>query len=224
MGFEDEHGKWLEHHINRRTGERKSRLERGHGHGERLFLEQVWWPVFGHFKNLHPEYEVSDWRGRPYYIDLVWKPGQVKYAIEIKGYGPHVTHMDRIRYRQELNRETFLQIAGYRVIAVPYDDLEECPDLTRSLIRSLLIPNAAGSTEGSGFSRQEHEVMQILIHWDGVIRPADLVNELGWNRRTVTKCMRSLCDKKKLRPVTAGGSTRVSRYEYIHSYEDNRLW
>ncbi|WP_236334230.1 hypothetical protein [Paenibacillus auburnensis] len=86
------------------------------------------------------EYEVSDWRGRPYFVDLVWKPGQVKFAIEIKGYGPHVQHTDRTRYRQELNRETYLQIAGYRVVSVPYDDLESAPELTVSLFKSLLIP------------------------------------------------------------------------------------
>ncbi|WP_379136300.1 hypothetical protein [Paenibacillus sp. sgz500958] len=109
-GVVEDHGRWLEEHLCRRLGERKNRLERGHGHGEKLFLEQVWWPIFGHFRNWHPEYEVSDWRGRPYFVDLVWKLGQVQYAIEIKGYGPHVTNMDRIRYRQELKRETFLQM------------------------------------------------------------------------------------------------------------------
>lgn len=140
MGFAEEHEKWLSRHKRRRTGERLDRLERGHGHGEKLFAERVWWPLFGDFTHLHPEYEVSDWRGRPYFIDYVWKPGQVKFAIEIKGYGPHVQNTDRTRYRQELNRETYLQIAGYRVVAVPYDDLESAPELTISLCKTLLFP------------------------------------------------------------------------------------
>jgi hypothetical protein len=38
-------------------------LERGHAHGEKLFLQNVWWPMFSHFDHLHPEYEVLDWRG-----------------------------------------------------------------------------------------------------------------------------------------------------------------
>ncbi|MNN96448.1 hypothetical protein D3C81_2154370 [compost metagenome] len=77
-------------------------------------------------------------------MDLVWKPGHVKFAFEVKGYGPHVQNMDRTRYRQELNRETFLQIAGYRVVSIPYDDLEGSPRLTISLIRSLVAPFISG--------------------------------------------------------------------------------
>ncbi|MFD2876002.1 RAP domain-containing protein [Paenibacillus rhizoplanae] len=84
-------------------------------------------------------------------MDFVWKPGQVKFAIEIKGYGPHVQNTDRTRYRQELNRETYLQIAGYRVIAVPYDDLESAPEQTISLLKALLTPCLLKtSSEGSG--------------------------------------------------------------------------
>lgn len=87
MGFEEEHAEWLKHHMDRRTGERRDRLQRGHGHGEKLFLEKVWWPMLGRLKDLHPEYEVADWRGKPYFVDFVWKKGQVKFAIEVKGYG-----------------------------------------------------------------------------------------------------------------------------------------
>lgn len=69
MGFAEEHHQWLEYHKKRRTGER---LDRGHRHGEQMFVERVWWPIFGHMDNLHPEYDVSDWRDRPYFVDLVW--------------------------------------------------------------------------------------------------------------------------------------------------------
>ncbi|WP_317972567.1 hypothetical protein [Paenibacillus sp. CCS19] len=142
MRFIEEHAKWLQHHLKSRSGERKGRLERGHGHGETMFLERVWWPVFGNLDDLHPEYEVCDWRGRPYFLDLVWMPGdgRCKFAFEIKGFGPHVQQTDRIRYRQELNRETYLHVLGYKVIAIPYDDLAEQPDLTISLIKMLLSP------------------------------------------------------------------------------------
>ncbi|MCL6605218.1 MAG: winged helix-turn-helix domain-containing protein [Paenibacillus sp.] len=224
MGFTEEHDRWLEHHLNRRKGERKSRLERGHGHGERMFLEQVWWPMFGQMQHLHPEYEVADWRGRPYFIDFVWKPGQIKFAIEVKGYGPHVQNMDRTRYRQELNRETFLQIAGFRVVAVPYDDLEANPELTISLLRSLLTPCLVMNSEGESFARLEREIMLVAIRSDGFIRPTDLVHELGVNYRTVIRHVKSLCEKGKLKPIYAGKSSKVCRYEYVHSFKDNQLW
>ncbi|MNM93817.1 hypothetical protein D3C81_1062030 [compost metagenome] len=225
MGFKEVHSRWLTNHLKRRTGERKSRLERGHAHGEQLFLEKIWWPLFGHFESLHPEYEILDWRGRPYFVDFVWKSGQVSYAFEVKGYGPHVQNTDRIRYRQELNRETFLQIAGYRVVSIPYDDLEQCPELTISLLRSLLAPYSALKMHGGHeYSRLELDILRKAIHSDGAIRPIDLVNELKINHRTVRKYMAILCEKGKFRSVASGKSRRVCRYDYIHSVNDAQLW
>ncbi|KWX85817.1 hypothetical protein AMQ83_22570 [Paenibacillus riograndensis] len=226
MGFAEEHQKWLDSHKKRRTGERLDRLVRGHGHGEKMFVERVWWPIFGHMDNLHPEYEVSDWRGRPYFVDFVWKSGQVKFAFEIKGYGPHVQNTDRTRYRQELNRETYLQIAGYRVVAVPYDDLEAAPELTISLFKSLLAPCMLKNAEGGGrpYTRLESDILRLAARWNGSIRPVDLVNELGVNPRTVKKLMNALCEKGKFRPIPAPGSSRVCRYEYIHSFMEDELW
>jgi len=51
--------------------------------------------AFRHFDDLHPEYEVIDWRGHPYFVDFVRIRGQLRFAFEIKGYGPHVQHADR---------------------------------------------------------------------------------------------------------------------------------
>lgn len=225
MSFKEEHSRWLAEHMKRRTGERKGRLERGHAHGERMFVERVWWPIFGHFKDLHPEYEIADWRGRPYFIDFVWKTGTVSFAFEVKGYGPHVQNTDRTRYRQELNREIFLQIAGYRVVAIPYDDLEQHPDLTISLLRSLLTPYlGAEQMEGSRYNRLERDILRIAIRSDQYIRPIDIVNELGLNYRTVRKSMNSLCEKGRLRPIVTGDQSKICRFEYIHSYTDMQLW
>ncbi|WP_019912555.1 hypothetical protein [Paenibacillus sp. HW567] len=224
MGFQEEYSGWLEYHTKRRKGERKDRLERGHGHGERMFLEQVWWPMMGSLRDLHPEYEVADWRGRPYFVDLVWKPGQVKFAFEVKGYGPHVQNMDRRRYRQELNRETFLQIAGFRVVAIPYDDLEDSPQLTISLMRSLLAPFLSGKHTVEPFTRLEREIIRLAVSRDGVIRPVDLVKELGVNLRTVRNALQALSAKGRLRPVPTNSGRRVCRYEVIHSFSDDQLW
>ncbi|AIQ49789.1 hypothetical protein R70723_30810 [Paenibacillus sp. FSL R7-0273] len=226
MGFAEEHEKWLNRHKRRRTGERLDRLERGHGHGEKLFAERVWWPLFGDFKHLHPEYEVSDWRGRPYFVDYVWKPGQVKFAIEIKGYGPHVQNTDRTRYRQELNRETYLQIAGYRVLAVPYDDLESSPELTISLCKTLFFPCLLQKS-GDGLSKYtklEREILRLAACSDGIIRPVDLVHGLAADPKTIKRHITQLCEKGRLKPVLSSSGSRIRKYEYIHNMLDNDLW
>ncbi|MBP1965889.1 hypothetical protein J2Z65_005134 [Paenibacillus aceris] len=56
--FEQAHHKFLEGHLGRRTGERKGRLVRGHNFAEKLLLQNVWWPLFGNFDNLHSEVAV----------------------------------------------------------------------------------------------------------------------------------------------------------------------
>ncbi|WNS40710.1 hypothetical protein [Paenibacillus sp. MMS20-IR301] len=226
MGFSEEYMKWLEYHKKQRTGERLDRLERGHRHGEQMFVERVWWPIFGHLDDLHPEYEVADWRGRPYFVDFVWKPGQMKFAIEVKGYGPHVQNTDRTRYRQELNRETYLQIAGYRVISVPYDDLESAPELTISLLKALLTPSLLKHvSEGSHqFTRIERDILRIAGRMNGFLRPVDVVHELGVDPHTVKKYIGILCEKDKLKPLLTQGRKRICRYELIPSFMDIEFW
>ncbi|WP_238178105.1 hypothetical protein [Paenibacillus contaminans] len=39
MSFQIEHEKWMNDHLKRRKGERLDALKRGHGYGNRLFVE-----------------------------------------------------------------------------------------------------------------------------------------------------------------------------------------
>lgn len=218
MGFVEEYAKWIQQHIRARKGERRDRIARGHGHGERVFLEPVWWPLFGDLNDLHPEYEVADWRGRPYFIDFVWIVGQFKFAFEIKGYGPHVQNTDRTRYRRELARETYLQIMGFRVVSIPYDDLEEQVELT------IFMPYKTGGEMSTTYSRLEREVSLLALRSNKPVRPCDLVNVLGVHRNTAAACLKSLCEKGKFRPLLAAKGQRVMRYEYVRSIQDEFNW
>jgi hypothetical protein len=127
MTFEEAHANFIHAHLASRSGERRGRLERGHKHAEKLFCKNVWWPLQRSFDDLHPEYEVLDWRGRSYFADFAWISGPVKIIIEIKGYNIHVRDMDRQNYSYELNREMFLYAMGYPVISFSYDDVEQNP-------------------------------------------------------------------------------------------------
>jgi len=39
--------------------------------------------MFGNFDNLHPEYEITDLRGRPYFADFMYVIGYLKFIIEL---------------------------------------------------------------------------------------------------------------------------------------------
>src|SRR5687768_9307657 len=118
MSYTVEQEKWLKGHLTRRNGMRLDALKRGHGYGNQLFLEKIWWSLFGHFKCLHPEFEVMDWRGFPFYADFALIIGSIRIIFEIQDFGTHVQNMDRKRHRRELNRGMFMQSLQYMIVYI----------------------------------------------------------------------------------------------------------
>jgi hypothetical protein len=141
-------------------------------------LRNVWWPLYGNFDHLHPEYEVLDWRGRSYFADFAWLPGALKVVYEIKGFGPHVRDMDRKGYCDELNRETFLQTLGMRVVSFAYDDVAQRPELCRNLLSMLHGRYRFGSGAGDSSSRAEKEILLLAYRLARPIRPKGVHDEL----------------------------------------------
>lgn len=224
MNFEQAHSEWIEFHLGRRTGERKGRLERGHQHGEKLFLRNVWWPLRGNLDDLHPEYEISDWRGRSYFADLAWLPGSSKILLEIKGYGPHVRDMDRQKYCEELNRELFMQGLGFRVLSFSYDDVAQRPDLCIALLRMVLSRYQPDQPAVDLQTRTEREMILLAIQLARFIRPRDIEQHMSMNHRTAVRYLQSLCKKGWLHPIPSGKSQKVMKYELIKSHLDDLDW
>lgn len=214
MLFEEAHRQFINGHLaNRPAGERRGRLERGHLHAEKLFLRNVWWPLKGEFSDLHPEYEVMDWRGRPYFADFAWLPGYIKLLIEIKGYATHVREMDRTKYCNELNRETFLQAMGYHVISFAYDDVEQRPELCTTLLRMVLGRYQPSEAPVSRLRLMEQETIRLAMHFAGTLRPRDVRDHFGIDYKTAVRTLRSLADKGWLLPSNRGNQERIVRYE-----------
>ncbi|MCR8657609.1 hypothetical protein [Paenibacillus endoradicis] len=225
MGFSEMHEEWLKDHMKLRTGERKDRLKRGHSYGEILFLEKVWWPLVGGFKNLHPEYEVADWRGMKFFVDLMLCVGDIRIAFEIKGYGPHVEQSDRTKYRRELNRELFLQAVGVKVISIAVDELESNAELVKSFVKMIVFPYLGMKELGLDglLNRTENEIIKLALINGKVIRPVDVVNHLEISQMTAIKYLRKLNDMGYFKAVESGRTKRVNKYEYVGSIFNNRM-
>jgi len=218
MGFEIEHDNWVREHRRRRKGERLDALKRGHGFGNRLFAERIWWPIVGHFAGLHPEYEVMDWRGRSYFVDFMWTAGSVRIVFEIMDYGSHGT--DRSQYRRDLNRGLFLQTQDCMVLCISLDELKENPAFILSAVRSLLAPYLSAADRARGgtarpYAKIERDLMRAAIRNNRILRPAETARELELHNMTVIKHCRKLVEKGKLRAIARGASGRVTYYEYI---------
>ncbi|THF76257.1 hypothetical protein [Cohnella fermenti] len=226
MSFASEQERWIKRHLKRRTGERLDALKRGHGFGNQLFAEKVWWLLVGHFGGLHPEYEVRDWRGRPYFVDFMWIVGALRIAFEIMDYGSHGT--DRSKFRLDLNRGLYLQTQGCIVFYISLDELRENPEFILAALRSALAPYLAAEArsvrvESRSHSRIERELMRCAIRHDRIVRPAEAAKELELHIATVIKYCRLLADKGKFRAVPSGTSGRVHSYEYMGMLQSPEL-
>lgn len=225
MGFAGEHDQWLNNHLKRRKGERLDALKRGHGYGNRLFVESVWWPLAGHFHGLHPEYEVKDWRGRSYFVDLLWKVGSSRIAFEIMDFGSHGT--DRSKYRMDLNRGLFLQSQDCLVLYISLDEMKDNPSFILSALRNLLFPYLSAETTNrsteKAYSRIERDLMRLAIRNNRVLRPGSAARELELQTATVIKYSRMLVDKGKFRAVARGVTQRIIYYEYVGSLQSPDL-
>ncbi|MGN7763289.1 hypothetical protein [Paenibacillus sp. 22594] len=220
MDYERVNEEFIQRHLSSRSGERRGRLERGHQHAEALFLRNVWWPIRGNFSELHPEYEVMDWRGRSYFADFAFLPGPVKLLFEIKGYASHVKEMDRQKYSNELNRETFLCAMGYQVLSFAYDDVERRPELCITLLRMVLSRYMTAVVPVDKALLAEREIIRYVIRQSGSVRPRDVAQYFTLDPKTARNTLNRLCEKGWLNPVTHGAGIRKVRYELARSVLD----
>lgn len=226
MSFEIEHEKWIKNHLSKRYGERRDALKRGHGYGNRLFAEKIWWTLMGHFIGLHPEYEVMDWRGRSYFVDFIWILGGLRFVFEIMDYGSH--GKDRSKYRLDLNRGLYLQSQECYVISISLDEMNENPSFVLGMLRSILAPYLASATEHNGtvlhkFDKIERQLMRLAIRHNRIVRPSEAANELELHKQTVIKYCRQLVQKGRLRAVPKGTSGKIYHYEYLGSIQSPDL-
>jgi hypothetical protein len=213
MSLREAHTAFIQSHLAKRSGERRSRLERGHAHAESLFAKSIWWPLKHSFTDLHPEYEVLDWRGNPYYADFAWLPGFIRLLIEIKGFKSHIRDMDRVKFSKEINRETFLHGMGYQVISFAYDDVEQHPSLCISLLRMVLNQYQPSQQPITRLHLVEREIILLTIQLARAIRPIDIQNHFQIDHKTAVSMLRKLYDKGYLTPVIRENGQRIVGYK-----------
>ncbi|MEK0317800.1 hypothetical protein [Cohnella sp. 56] len=178
-----------------------------------MFCKNVWWELRGSFDGLHPEYEVTDWRGYAYYCDFVWMGPAVRLVIEIKGFGPHVRDMDRLKYCNELNRETFLSAMGYQVISFAYDDVAMRPELCITLLSMLIGRYQADTAPTSMDGLAERETVRLACRLSRPLRPIDVSAHLQVNHRIAVRTLQSLSRKGFFSPSSGSQGKHIVRYE-----------
>lgn len=211
MDYETTHLAFMEDHAARRNGERKGRLLRGHQYAEKLFLQQVWFPLFQQFKYLHPEYEVYDWNRKSQFIDFAYITPFGRFGIECDGYQSHVKDMDRDKFNYALNRDTFLTGMGWTMIHFSFDDIQQRPDMCRMLLQMVIGPRMIRQEATSFTEIMEKEVLRLAWQLGNRIRQKNVTDQLSVDFRTARKRLQALADKGYLIPIVSG--TDVRYYE-----------
>ncbi|MFP7300470.1 DUF559 domain-containing protein [Neobacillus niacini] len=210
MGFEDEYQTFLNAHLQVRTGERLRRLQEGHNQAEKLFLQQVWWPVFSHFKNLHPEYEVDDFKDGKRYLDFAYIRPAIRLCLEVDGYGPHLKNISRWQFSDNLERQNQLVIDGWTVIRFSFDQVKENPRRCQQIVQQVIGRWLGDELDQTSLSYLEKEVLRLAIRKGEAISPVEIAMYLKLSDKTVKKVLTQLVCEKLLMP--ASGVKRVRSY------------
>ncbi|WP_438446743.1 DNA-binding response regulator [Gorillibacterium sp. sgz5001074] len=185
------------------------RLQRGHGHAERLFLEQVWWPAVGRWDGLHAEYEVEDFRDGTRFLDFAYIRAPYRICFEIDGFGSHQRDVNRWQFTDHLNRQNHLVMDGWKVFRFSYDEIREHPRRCQQLLQQLL-GRYYGNTMQYELSLVEREIVRTALLSDGVVRPSEIKRMLGVGKRQSAALLRVLTERGIFEPYTVG--SRIHRY------------
>ncbi|MDB5054835.1 MAG: hypothetical protein JWM44_2885 [Bacilli bacterium] len=212
MSFEFAYSEFIKFHEKKLRGESLRRLKEGHGYAEKLFLEQVWWPAFGHFENLYPEYEIYDFRDGIRFIDFALLRDSHHLAIEIDGYGPHSQKMSRSQFSDQWMRQNHLIIDGWKILRFSYDDVKERPRMCEQLIQQFMGKWFSKSLKEPGqLSSEEKDILRLSLRLKQSITPKDVCTLLNIEQQKARKLLHALIEKQFLVP---GGRGRQRLYCY----------
>jgi len=211
-------GSWLKQHISLRKGECRRRLLNGLGYAEMLFLEKVWIPVFGHLVDLHPEYEVTDFRDAFRYIDFAFIHHWLRIAIEIDPFGTHLRDMSRDQHSDDRDRQNDLVIDGWKVIRFSLDRIRDNPRACQRRLQNLIGKYLVEWQRLKELSLAEREIIRMATRVRREVKMQDVKTWLNISDPYAKRLLHGLVDKGELFP--ASGTQRITAYRLVsNNYE-----
>ncbi|GGO04924.1 hypothetical protein [Saccharibacillus kuerlensis] len=210
MEFEKEYESWISGQLEaEQNPRRRERLEQGLGHGSIEFLRSVWFPVFKNFDHLYAEWEVRDLNGGYRYIDLAYRPGGEKGAIEIQGYGPHARDLDVRRFKDLCWRHSLLALEDWTLLHIAYPSIKEELGRCRQLVLAFAGKFSASSFDSS-LSWLEAETLRFARGTPAPFTAGHLAEHLRISSQHTRRILRTLVEDRRL--VVASGEKRYRTY------------
>ncbi|WP_239617857.1 DNA-binding response regulator [Cohnella mopanensis] len=209
--YESEYRSWLNKHIAQSTGERLRRLKERHGFGEKLLLEQAWWPVVQSLDDLHPEYEFVDPDGNYYFMDYAYLRLPKPTCLESDSFSSHARDADRGTFSRGLDRQNEIVLAGWNILRFSIDKLKDNPQACQKHIRRMLqIWYGEDESNAHELSLYQREIIRLATRSANPITVTMVCRCLGKKKTFVRHQLIGLVEKGIIEP--ASGDLRVSSY------------
>ncbi|WP_027087167.1 hypothetical protein [Cohnella panacarvi] len=209
--FEQAYSAWLNRHIAEARGERLRRLLKKHGYGEKLLVQQAWWPAVGHFDDLYPEYEFIDSRGNYYYFDFGFVRLPRPTVIESDSFSYHARDVDRDKFARSLDRQNEIVLADWNILRFSIDKLKEDPVSCQNIIGKMMVNWYGGE---SSIMRElnvyQREIVRLATRSNAPITFEEACHLLGKGPKQTRAQLYSLMEQGILESVS--GKERIHRY------------
>lgn len=179
-------------------------------HAERMFAETVWLPSFGHFDDLHPQYEIFDYKDGSRFLDFAFIRLPVRVAIEIDGYGPHMRHVSREQLSDQTQRQNHLVIDGWRVLRFTYDDVKEKPRYCQQTLQQLMGRFIGEAKPSDPLTCMHKEILRMGLRLSRPITARDVCEHLSIESKWARNLLRHLAGTGMLLAVS--GEERIRSY------------
>ncbi|QJD84780.1 DNA-binding response regulator [Cohnella herbarum] len=209
--FEVQYEQWLANQRKSRKGEPLRKLTEDHGQSEKLFAQELWWPLFGNFDFLHAEFEVPHSRNSSYYLDYAYIRTPHLINWEIDDFSSHAKNITRRGFDYEKDRQNQLMLDGWQIYRFSLDAIKERPLQCRQLILQVLGKLYGGVyTETPELSVKQREIMRLAVRSQQPLNPTEVSLRLRISDRHARDLLHELVRMELLEGVS--GSQRIRAY------------
>ncbi|WP_063847676.1 hypothetical protein [Bacillus sp. FJAT-28004] len=224
MSYQAVYERWFEAHLKEIKGESKRKMNEGHGHVEKLFLETIWYPAFNELDGLFPEYEISDFRDGTRFLDFAYLKAGLRLAIEIDGFRTHSSETSRWQFSDSLMRQNHLILDNWKILRFSYDHIKEKPRMCQQLLQQFMGRSLVGRNNDTSAETFLHkEVLRFATHLQHPIRPSDVIDLLKIKKRDAQKLLHNMVLKQILLPA-GRGTKRICCYKVNQEKLHNTLF
>lgn len=213
LAFNQAYEEWIELHKHKRKGESLRKIKDGVSYGGKLFLEQIWWPLFRSFEHLHPEYEVRDFRGGWRYLDFAYIRPPYYICIEFDSFETHARNVDRTQFDDNLLRQNQVVRDDWKVFRFSYGAVTEQKELCQKMLRDFFDKLFERDVRRSQLSLQENEIIRLGLLNEGVVRPIEVRKHLKMGKDKAKRLISNLVSLGILEPI--GDFRKIRAYKVI---------